>query len=466
MKKLSVLISGLLLLLLLVVACGPAAPAATDTNSEADTMSESADTDNNSDEAMVDDSEMAEEADASETMEESEPAAEVAEEDDSAELAPVGDIIDGAVAQPPTEALLAKLPPYDDSDIQTTASGLQYVIFEEGTGETAIPGDDVTAHYTGYFPDGNTFDSSVERGQPFNFIIGQGQVIPGWDEGFALLPVGTKALLIIPGNLAYGPSGRGDIPPNGTLYFDVEMIDVAKPEQPEALDDSDYREVDLGVLVADLQSGAGPEAEAGEIMSIHFAYWDGAGAFLGNTRDQGTPLSFPVGTNSFIPGIEAATEGMTVGAVRQAIIPGAAMEGTPLQGEDTFTFKIEMVSVSEGPPQSYEPANEGSFVDTETGVRYAELVEGDGVELVEGQPIEVVYHVWYEGGELLDSSLYTGGPVPYSFGQEGFPGWREGMAGMTAGGKRQLTVPAEVVGNPNITQTLVIELEVMPTVSP
>jgi len=109
-----------------------------------------------------------------------------------------------------------------------TASGLYYVIDVEGTGPLAQPGQTVVAHYTGtLFDDGKKFDSSVDRGQPFEFPLGQHRVIAGWDEGFALLKVGSKGKLIIPSSLGYGARGAGGaIPPNADLVFEVEMIGV------------------------------------------------------------------------------------------------------------------------------------------------------------------------------------------------------------------------------------------------
>ena len=92
-------------------------------------------------------------------------------------------------AQPETASaeLLATLPAFDESDVQETATGLQYVIYEEGSGETPVLGDTVVAHYTGYLADGTQFDSSRDRGATFDFPIGRGAVIPGWDQGFALM---------------------------------------------------------------------------------------------------------------------------------------------------------------------------------------------------------------------------------------------------------------------------------------
>ena len=108
-----------------------------------------------------------------------------------------------------------------------TESGLEYIEMEEGTGAQAEAGRTVSVHYTGKFPDGRVFDSSYQRGTPLEFPLGEGRVIKGWDEGIALMKVGGTARLIIPPELAYGDEGAGDeIPPNATLMFDVELLDV------------------------------------------------------------------------------------------------------------------------------------------------------------------------------------------------------------------------------------------------
>ena len=108
-----------------------------------------------------------------------------------------------------------------------TASGLEYIEIEAGTGAQAEAGKTVSVHYTGKFQDGKVFDSSISRGEPISFPLGKGNVIKGWDEGIALMKVGGKAQLIIPPHLAYGERGAsGAIPPNATLVFDVELVAV------------------------------------------------------------------------------------------------------------------------------------------------------------------------------------------------------------------------------------------------
>jgi FKBP-type peptidyl-prolyl cis-trans isomerase len=111
----------------------------------------------------------------------------------------------------------------------TTASGLQYWDIVVGTGATATPGSTVKVHYTGFLTTGQKFDSSRDRGEPFSFPLGQGQVIKGWDEGVAGMKVGGQRQLRIPPQLGYGAAGAGGaIPPNATLIFDVELLEVGK----------------------------------------------------------------------------------------------------------------------------------------------------------------------------------------------------------------------------------------------
>jgi peptidylprolyl isomerase len=119
-------------------------------------------------------------------------------------------------------------PPPVSGETVTTDSGLQYIDIEEGTGATPQVGETVAVHYTGWLTDGTKFDSSVDRGTPFTFVLGTTplQVIAGWDEGLATMKVGGERRLIIPPELAYGEVGRPGIPASSTLIFDVELLEI------------------------------------------------------------------------------------------------------------------------------------------------------------------------------------------------------------------------------------------------
>ena len=118
--------------------------------------------------------------------------------------------------------------------VKPTADGLYFIEKAKGNGPQAAPGKKVKVHYTGTLLDGKKFDSSRDRNEPFEFTLGKGQVIKGWDEGIAMMQQGGKATLIIPSSIGYAERDMGDIPPYSTLVFDVELIEVSNVNPPSA----------------------------------------------------------------------------------------------------------------------------------------------------------------------------------------------------------------------------------------
>lgn len=115
----------------------------------------------------------------------------------------------------------------DSAALTSTPSGLQYQDVVTGSGAEAAPGQTAVVHYTGWLTDGTKFDSSRDRGEPFSFSLGAGQVIAGWDQGVAGMKVGGRRKLVIPPDLGYGPRGSPPvIPPDATLVFDVELLEL------------------------------------------------------------------------------------------------------------------------------------------------------------------------------------------------------------------------------------------------
>ncbi|TYC63266.1 peptidylprolyl isomerase [Rhodobacterales bacterium] len=132
--------------------------------------------------------------------------------------------------------------------------GLQINDIEKGTGEEANVGETVVVHYTGWLMDGTKFDSSVDRGKPFSFTLGERRVIPGWEKGVEGMQVGGKRELIIPPELAYGSKGAGDvIPPDSTLKFEIELLDVQGKKFSELGNDELKAKLAAGVTVIDIR---------------------------------------------------------------------------------------------------------------------------------------------------------------------------------------------------------------------
>lgn len=240
-----------------------------------------------------------------------------------------------------------------EDDVVTTASGLQYIVIEEGDGVTPEDGQVVSVHYTGWLEDGTRFDSSLDRGSPFQFALGQGRVIAGWDEGIALVKEGGKARLIIPADLGYGPAGSGGvIPPDATLIFDVELVEIlpGSPEDPTTVDEGDYTLTDTGLQYYDIEEGDGSAVEDGQQVIFHYTGWLEDGTKFDSSIDRGQPVGFVVGSEGVMEGWNEGMLEMKVGGLRQLIIPpelafGEEGAGGVIPPNATLIFEVELLEV-------------------------------------------------------------------------------------------------------------------------
>ena len=210
-----------------------------------------------------------------------------------------------------------------------------------GEGDEVKDRDWVSVHYTGCLEDGTKFDSSLDRGEPIEFPLGGGMVIPGWEQGIRGMRVGGKRKLVIPPELAYGEDGAGDvIPPNAVLVFDVEVVGARSNQYPEEGD----------LEIEELEAGTGAEAVPGDTVSVHYTGWLEDGTKFDSSLDRGEPIEFPLGVGYVIPGWDQGLVGMKEGGRRRLTIPshlayGANGAGGVIPPFATLVFEVNLVRV-------------------------------------------------------------------------------------------------------------------------
>jgi len=217
-----------------------------------------------------------------------------------------------------------------------------------GEGAEAQAGQTVIVHYTGWLFDANAadnkgakFDSSLDRNDPFDFPLGAGRVIEGWDKGVAGMREGGSRTLIIPSEMGYGSRGAGgDIPPNATLLFEVKLLKVIKTD------------------IVDNKVGEGDEAKAGQLVTVHYTGWlfdkkapDNKGTKFDSSRDRNQPFDFPLGQGHVIQGWDMGVQGMKVGGQRTLTIPpemgyGKRGAGGVIPANATLVFDVELLDLN------------------------------------------------------------------------------------------------------------------------
>lgn len=347
---------------------------------------------------------------------------------------------------------------------RVTASGLEYIEIEAGTGAQAQIGDQVRVHYTGTLVDGTEFDSSI-GGEPLPFVIGEGRVIPGWEEGIALMRVGGKATLIIPPELGYGPAGAGaSIPPNAVLHFDVELVSaepvptLAPPPTaapPTSVNPDDFTTTESGLQYYFLEEGDGETPLLGEVASVSFTGWLEDNSLFASSQ-EGLPVQFIIGDEQIVPGWDEMVLLMQIGDVVQIIVPpelGLGEEGSPngtIPPNATLTFELELTAV-EPPPPTPTPAppptsvEESDYTVTDSGLKFFSITDGTGDLIEVGDLVMAHYTMWLEDGTQLETSYDFGQPIQIVVGDaQAGPGWDEAMLMMSSNGKAQFVVTPEL----------------------
>jgi FKBP-type peptidyl-prolyl cis-trans isomerase len=210
-----------------------------------------------------------------------------------------------------------------------------------GDGAEAADGDLVAVKYKGTLKDGSVFDTNDRPdAPPFAFVVGNRQVIPGWDQGVKGMRKGGTRKLSIPAELGYGSRGAGDsIPPNTDLYFEVELLDVVKKGEEHIYDD------------ADVKVGSGPAAKRGDKVTIHYTGTLVNGKKFDSSHDRNQPFTFTLGANEVVPGFDAGVQGMKQGGVRKLRIPpelayGNMGQGNSIPPNSILVFEIELLKIN------------------------------------------------------------------------------------------------------------------------
>jgi peptidylprolyl isomerase len=359
-------------------------------------------------------------------------------------------------------------------DALVTESGLQYIEIKAGDGATPQDGSLVLMNFIISLPEGSELANTYTDGSPSEIIIGRGQLLPGWEEGVKLMKAGGKAELILPPELALGEQGYGSVPPNSQLIIEVEILSVEPAPEPYAVSEGDLTITESGLSYFDISDGDGAEATEGDIVTNHFTIWireESQDMYFGSSYNS-QPISFALGRGDTVfPGWEEGMAGMRVGGKRLLIIPPelalGEQGGSGIPANATLVMEVELVEIRK-PVQMTEVAEEDYTV-TESGLKYYDIVEGEGASPITGQTVTVHYTGWLEDGTIFDSSVERGQPFNFTIGTGMvIPGWDEGVATMKIGGRRQLVVPSDLaygdVGAPPTIPpgaTLIFEVELL-----
>ena len=376
-----------------------------------------------------------------------------------------------ASAQDPA-ATKPSMPPIPaDKEVVTTASGLKYSILAPGDATSAHPkiGDRVKVHYTGWLTTGAVFDSSVKRGEPAEFALGR--VIEGWNEAVALMTKGERIKVTIPPELGYGERGAGsDIPPNATLIFEIELLDVVDGPALPVWRDGDPKKQqkgEKGLVVETVSEGTGEPVGADTALEIRFAFWNPKQQLvdcseLGQTL-YGQAKNFRLELfKQVLPTLKAGSR------VRCEVPPELAFgergAGAKLPGNTTSIWELEITRKIEVP--AFAMSDEKKLVTTKSGLKYEVLKEGTGKKPTPSDQVAAFYTGWLTDGKEFDSSHRRGQPMPFAVSGV-ITGWTEGLQLMKQGAIYKFTIPPELGYGaqgagadipPNSTLVFVIEL--------
>jgi peptidylprolyl isomerase len=245
------------------------------------------------------------------------------------------------------------------TEYKETPEGVIYSIAEAGNGPRPENGDIVKVHYVGRLFEGDTFDNSYERGEPFTFTIGKSQMITGWHKGLPYFSEGSKATLYIPPSLAFGEQGGGPIPPNAYLIFDIEVLEVtdavaeakkADERLKQYLQENNIEATKApeGYYYTIDEAGSGPKPQPGQTVKVHYTGRLIDGTKFDSSLDRGEPFELTVGQGQVIQGWDLGLQQFPVGSKGRLFIPPSLGYGSQAQrtipANSVLIFEIELIS--------------------------------------------------------------------------------------------------------------------------
>lgn len=231
--------------------------------------------------------------------------------------------------------------------------GLTIYKVKEGSGQKLQKGDFAEVHYTGYFKNGEIFDSSVEREQPVVVQLGENQVIPGWEHALKNMNVGDKARVIIPPELAYGEKGYRDIEPNTTIVMDIEVLGAKKPQKavPFNVTGKDTVFTTSGLGIIKVEETQNKKATAGDHVKVHYTGYFENGEIFDSSIEAGRPISFQLGRGQVIKGWDEGLQQLREGEKARLIIPyqlGYGEKGSgPIPPKSKLIFDVHLLDIKE-----------------------------------------------------------------------------------------------------------------------
>jgi len=357
--------------------------------------------------------------------------------------------------------------PPEDAD--QSKSGLAWKVLQPGEG-TDRPNewDSVSVNYTGWTTDGKMFDSSVSRGRPAKFPLNG--VIPGWTEGLQLMTKGEKRRFWIPAKLAY----EGRPGPQGTLVFDVELLEVIPGPKPIAAPEDvaaapkDAKKTKSGLAYKFLTKGTSKDKPREfDKVEVHYTGWTTDGKMFDSSVTRNRPATFPL--NRVIPGWTEGMQLLAVGDKARLWIPEElAYKGQPGRPQGMLVFDVELLKIEKMPEPPKTPKDVAkppkNAKKTDSGLVYKVLSKGKGTEHPTATSrVKVHYSGWTTDGKMFDSSVTRGDPATFGLNAV-IPGWTEGLQLMVVGEKARIWVPEELAykGRPGRPQgMLVFDVELL-----